>query len=356
MVIGLKRKERRGRLILEIQIGKSVRRFEWTIEPRYWRNPIIAFLIWASLPLILWSAGYYSILSTLVFANVLSIIAVAYSLRVIGTGRLDFGPTFFVAMGGYVAALFSKWYGLSPWETFFLSFLIGMALGALLSPIVVISKGIYYTLITFILPFVLYEITYWRSDIFGAETGIPGVPPLLPIINPVMAELSYFYFSVAIVILYTFIVDKILRSKYGLMMGVLNEDEEIANMYGINTNLIKVIIFIVTSGMISVAGWFLAHYYMSFTGVLYLSPEFLTLTLMAAVLGGKGAVYGAVIGSYFVVGLREFTRMWLGGYSTIVFYASVLMLLLVLPEGLWGLYRKRRYREYVPTIKVRRKT
>ncbi|MGC9106793.1 MAG: branched-chain amino acid ABC transporter permease [Infirmifilum sp.] len=356
MVIRFKRKERRGRLIFEVYVGRSLRRFEWTVEPRYWRNPTIATLIWLLLPLVLWFFGLYSILTTMIFANIIAIITVAYSLRVIGTGRLDFGPTFFVALGGYVAALLSKWYGLNPVETLFAAFALGALVGLLLSPIVVISRGVYYTLITFILPFVLYEITYWRSDIFGAETGIPGVPPLISVANPVQAELIYFYISALIVIIYIFIVDKVLRSKYGLMMGVLNEDEDIANMYGINTNLIKVIVFSLTSGMISVAGWFLAHYYMSFTGVLYLSPEFLTLILTAAVLGGKGAVYGAVIGSYFVAGVREFTRIAIPEYSVIAFLVLVLGLLLTLPEGLWGLYRRRRYREYVPTIKVRRKT
>ncbi|MEM0276912.1 branched-chain amino acid ABC transporter permease [Pyrobaculum sp.] len=356
MVVKILRKERRGRLIFEIQFRGISRRFEWTVEPRYWRNPIIATLLWLLAPVFLWMVGRYSLISTLVFANVVAMISVAYSLRVIGTGRLDFGPTFFVALGGYVAALTSKWYGLGPLETFFIAFLMGIFIGFLLSPIVVISRGIYYTLITFVLPFVLYEIAYWRSDIFGAETGIPGVPPLLPLINPIEAELAYFYLGAVFVLAYVFFVDKVLRSKYGLMMGVLNEDEDIANMYGINTNYIKIIIYSITSGMISLAGWFLAHYYMSFTGVLYLSPEFLTLILLSAVVGGKGAVYGAVVGSYFIIGVRELTRIFLGGYSIVVFYVVALSMIFLLPEGLWGLYRKRRYREYIPSIKVRRKT
>jgi len=349
-------RERRGRLIFDIIIGKSMRRFEWTVEPRYWRNPALTIVMWLLIPLGLWLGGLYSLISTFVFANIVALVAVPYSLRVIGTGRLDFGPNFFVALGGYVAALFSKWYGLNPVETLFIAFLFGAGLGFLLSPIVIISRGIYYTLITFVLPFVLYEITYWRSDIFGAETGIPGVLPLIQVANPVVTELTYFYLSATLALSYVFVVDKILRSKYGLMMGVLNEDEDVANMYGINTNFIKIIVFSVTSGMIAIAGWFLAHYYMAFTGVLYLSPEFLTLILMATVLGGKGAIYGAVVGSYFVVGLREVTRMFLGEFSTIVFLSSVLTLFVILPEGLWGIYRQRRYREYVPTIKVRRKT
>ena len=351
----VKIRERRGRLIFEIRLGKFFRRYEWTVEPRYWRNPIIATSIWLIMPILLYWGSFYSLLSTFVFANIVAMVVIPYSLRVIGTGRLDFGPTFFFALGGYIAAILSRDFGLAPFETFFAAFGIGCIIGLALSPITIISRGIYYTLITFILPFVLYEITYWRSDIFGAETGIPGVKPLVGVTSPTLAELYAFYLSAAIVIVLMFVIDKVLRSKYGLMMGVLNEDEDVADLYGINTKFIKVVTYTLTSGLISIAGWFTAHYYMAFTGTLYLSPEFLTLILLSAILGGKGAVYGALIGSYFVIGVREFARILFVEYSTLVFYVVTLSLLFLLPEGLWGLYRKRRYREYIPTIKVRRK-
>jgi len=350
----VKIRERRGRLIFDIKIGRFMRRFEWTVEPRYWRNPLIFTAVWLLLPVLVFFSGYFSFLSTLVFANIVAMVAVPYVLRIIGTGRLDFGPTFFFAIGGYTAALLSR-SGASVFETFLAALGVGLLVGLALSPITIVSRGVYYTLITFILPFVLYEVAYWRSDIFGAETGIPGVQPLVNIPSPTIAEIYYFYLSAAFVFFLMFLVDKVLRSKYGVMMGVLNEDEDIANMYGINTKFIKIVVYTLTSGFVSIAGWFTAHYYMSFTGTLYLSPEFLTLILLASVLGGKGAVYGALIGSYFVVGVREVFRVYLGELSLIAFYGVSLALLLLLPEGLWGLYRKRRYREYVPTIKVRRK-
>lgn len=366
-------RERRGYLVIEA-FG---RRYEWTVEPRYWRNPLLAVALWLAVPPALLASGLQShfstVVSTLVFANMLAMVTVPYALRVVGTGRLDFGPNFFVALGGYTAALLSSRMGMQPWETLLAVVGLALAVGLLLSPAVVISRGIYFTLITFLLPFILYEVAYWRSDIFGAETGISGVAPLISVQDPYLSLLYYFYASAAVVLLYVFAVDKVFRSKYGLMIGAINEDEDVAQLYGIDVKRLKVAAFVVTSAMMAVAGWFTAHYYVSFAGTNYLSPEYLTLIFLGLVTGGRGAVYGALIGAYFAVCVNELTRqlpeLASGALqallkqelyiprelSTVAFYAVTLSMLFLLPEGLWGLYRRRRYREYIPTIRLRRK-
>ena len=61
-----------------------------------------------------------------------------------------------------------------------------------------------------------------------------------------------------------------------------------------------------------------------------------------------------VISAYFIATLREVTRTQFGELSVVVLFIILLVLLYVLPEGFWGLYRKRRYREYVPSIRIRR--
>jgi len=349
---------RRGRIIIHI-FG---RKYEWTIEPRYWRNPIIGLIIWLSLPALIYLLsveifGYQpiAILSTLIFANLLIMMAVPFNLQTIGTGRLSFGPHFFLAVGGYTAAILSRDYGLSPALTLPAAFGLGAIIALALSPITIISRGVYYVLITLLLPFILGEIAYWRSDIFGAETGIPNVELLFPTTGDVTLDVLIFvYVSLAIGLILLFFVDRTLRSRYALLMGVINEDEEVAKSYGINVAQIKVITFTLTSAAMAVSGWFLAHYQGSFSGPIWLMPPFLIMVLLTATLAGKGAIYGVVISAYFVATLREVTRVTFGELSIVVLFVILLILLYFLREGFWGLYRKRRYREYEPTIRVRR--
>ncbi|MGP3667737.1 MAG: branched-chain amino acid ABC transporter permease [Candidatus Bathyarchaeota archaeon] len=355
----IKFEERRGRIIIHF-LDKW--RFEWVVEPRYWRNPAIATILWVCIPLLIpfipssvIGIGPMSLLSTLILANVIGISALAHSLQTIGTGRVNFGPHFFVVAGGYVAALLNKNYGIDPSTTFLLSFAVTSLIGLTLSPLTVVARGIYFTLITLVLPLILSELTYWRSDIFGAETGIPGVARLVSTGNAIYDVYIYFYISFIIVATILLIIDKLLRSRWGFILGVINEDEDVASSFGLSVGKFKMAIFTVTSGIMGISGWFIAHYYGSFTGTVWLEPWMLIFILLSSVLGGKAAIYGAVMGAYFIVLLREVLRNYLGEAALLALYTILLVLLYLLPEGLWGLYRKKRYREYVPSIRIRRK-
>ncbi|MEM4472273.1 MAG: branched-chain amino acid ABC transporter permease [Archaeoglobaceae archaeon] len=347
---------RRGRVIIHLNRWK----YEWTIEPRYWRNPFIGLIIWLSIPIFvvgisqILPISVLTLLSTLIFANILCIIAIPLTLQIIGTGRVNFGPHFFAAIGGYTSALLSKNLNLSPLATLPASFAVGALIALGLSPITIISRGLYFVLITLLLPFILLELAYWQSEIFGAETGIPGVPILLTTGNILQDTILYFYLSLSIVLIFLFISDRILRSRYGFLMGVINEDEEVAESYGINTAKIKIPTFTLTSGAMAIAGWFIAHYYGSFTGPAWLHPSILILILLTTTLGGKGAIYGVVISAYVIATLREVTRITFGELSIVVLFLILLLFLYILPEGFWGIYRKKRYREYYPSIKIRR--
>ncbi|MEM1902024.1 MAG: branched-chain amino acid ABC transporter permease [Candidatus Nezhaarchaeales archaeon] len=357
----IKIEERRGRIIIHL-LNKS--RFEWTIEPRYWRNPLIVVILWILLPLIM---AYYAplgivgigpttFLSSLILANVIALSAIAHSLQTIGTGRVNFGPQFFLVVGGYVAALLNKNYGLGPEVTFLASFTVTALVGLALSPLTIISRGLYFTLITLVLPLILGELIFWRGDIFGAETGIPGITRLAHTGDPMNDLLICFYLSLAMVLILTMIVDKVLRSRWGLMLGVINEDEDVASSFGIDTKKIKVVTFTFTSGIMGLSGWFIAHYYGAFAGTMWLEPWVLIFILLSSILGGKATIYGAPLGAYFIVVSRDILRSYVGGgYSLLLLYIVLLIALYLLPEGLWGLYRKTRYREYVPTIRIRRK-
>ncbi|MCX8142578.1 MAG: branched-chain amino acid ABC transporter permease [Candidatus Nezhaarchaeota archaeon] len=356
--------ERRGRIILHF-LNKW--RLEWTVEPRYWRNPLIATVLWICIPpLIIFipreivGIGPMTLLSSFIMANIIAISAIAHAFQTIGTGRVSFGPHFFVVVGGYVAALLNKNYGVDPVITLLASFAVAALVGLGLSPLTIISRGIYFTLITLILPLILYEFTYWRSDIFGAETGIPGVTRLVATGNAIVDLYIVFYISLAIVVILLLIIDKILRSRWGLVLGVINEDEDVAASFGIDTRKIKVIVFSITCGIMGISGWLIAHYYGSFAGTMWLEPWMLIFILLSSTLGGKGAIYGTVIGAYFIILLRDLWRVYLSGfhlgeYALLALYTAMLASLYLMPEGLWGVYRKRRYREYVPSIRIRRK-
>jgi branched-chain amino acid transport system permease protein len=328
--------------------------WEWGIEPKYWRNPLIYVGLLIIFPVIAYFAQP-TILPTFVNANLLAAIAIPLFWMTIGTGRINFGPQFYVGVGGYTAALLSIHLGLSPALTFIITALVGLAFGFAMSPLSIISGGLYYSLLTLIFPLVFLEITFIYTDIFKGDVGLFGVAPLVNLGSITMNYLVLAFASMAMMLIYMYIVDKIMRSRYALEMAAINDDEGVANASGVNVNKIKIITFAFPAMMISIVGWFYAHYYGTFAGITYLPLAFMLKILMVMMIGGRVQTYGCVIGGYFIAFLEMILIRIIPDISAVVFPIVLLVCLLTLaPEGLLGLYRKRHYREYMPTLHVRR--
>jgi len=340
---------KRDRLVFRARGNK----WEWGIEPRYWRNPAIYVGLLIVAPVVVYFV-YPSLLATVIEANLLAAIAIPLALMSVGTGRMNFGPQFYIGIGGYIAALLSIHYGLSPGLTLLAAAVGGLVCGILMSPLSILSGGLYYTLLTLLFPLLFLEITFIYTDIFKGDVGLFGVAPLVTGFAFSVNQLIYAFASLAIMLIYLYIIDKTLRSRYAVEMAAINDDEEVANGIGVNVNKIKMVSFAVASMMIAIIGWFYAHYYGTFAGITFLPLAFMLKILMVIMIGGRIQIYGNVIGGYFIAFLELILILTMGDMSPVLFPVILLVLLLTLREGLFGLYRKRHYREYMPTLHVRR--
>lgn len=339
---------RRARLVFHL--GKL--KLEWTIEPRYWRNPLIAVSCLILLPLLfLKDPDYMSLITS---ANILAAIAIPLAWQMTGIGRLNFGPQFFVGIGGFTSALLSIHWGWGPLQTFGVVVVFCLLIGLLLSPLTTIAQGLYFSLITLILPLIFLELTFVYTKTFQGETGLSGIAPLLTFDNIHIEQLLLFYASLGIMLFFLFIVDKTLRSRIGLFAAAINDEENVAEACGLNINFWKILCFTITSVMIGIAGWFIAHHDGTFAGVTYLPLPFMIKILLVVIIGGRGELYGAIVGAYFVTVLERVLTVF-GTVNYIIFPLILLIMLFILPEGLYGLYRKHKYREYYPTMRVRKR-
>lgn len=327
-------------------------KLEWAIEPRYWRNPLIAVAGLALLPLVIMSQPDY--LSLLTTANIYAAVAIPLAWQTAGIGRMNFGPQLFVGVGGFTAALLSIHMGWGPWSTLGVVILLGLGLALILSPLTIIARGLYFSLITLVLPLIFLEFTYVYTNIFQGETGLSGIAPLVQFDKIQTNYVVSCHLSLVMMLAILYAVDKILRSRIGLYAAAINDDEDVAKTCGLNINRWKIICFTITSAMIAVAGWFAAHYYGTFAGVTYLPLPFLVKILLINIIGGRGEVYGSIVGAYFVAFLEQALTI-LGPVHYIAFPFILLVLLFTLREGLYGIYRKHKYREYYPTMRVRKR-
>ena len=340
---------KRDRIVIRL----GTKKWEWVLEPRYWRNT----LLWAAFLFTVPILAYFvspGLINTMISATIYAAIAMPLALMTIGTGRMNFGPQFYIGVGGYTAALLSIAYGWGPLTTLPFAILLSIICALLFSPLVIMARGLYYVLLSLLLPLVFLEVTFIYSDIFKGDTGLFGIVPLLDTGNAKNNFLIIGYLSTVIMFAYLWFINKILKSRYGLLMAAINDDEEVAHSIGININKVKIITFVTAATMVGIIGWFYAHYFSSFSGQTYLPLTFMLKVLLVLMIGGRAQIFGCVVGGYFVAFLEMLMIRFMGPIQPLLFPIILLILLFILPEGLFGLYRKRRYREYLPTIHVRR--
>jgi branched-chain amino acid transport system permease protein len=112
----------------------------------------------------------------------------------------------------------------------------------------------------------------------------------------------------------------------------------------VNITLYKTFAFMLSAGLMSMAGTFYTQY------VLVIDPDAvfpLTLSILVvlmAVMGGAGTFWGPMIGAAVLVPLSEFTRIQFGGtggtVDLMIYGALIVLICMFKPEGLVGLARR----------------
>lgn len=340
---------RRDRIVARWRDKKT----EWVIEPRYWRNPTIGIGVLLLLPVFVHS--YPHILTMITTANIYAAIAIPLALQMLGTGRVNFGPQLYLGIGGYTAALLNLHLGWSPAMTLAATITVCAVISLALSPTTLIAKGLYFSLITLILPLTFLDVTYIWGDLFRGEVGLVGMSPLLTFEKVSWNYIAYYYLSLILMLAYLLVCDRTVRSRIGISMAAVNENENVARMMGVRVDAYKVFFYVAPSILTGIAGWFIVHTFRTFAGVTYLPLDFMTKILIIVIVGGRAFLYGAIPGAYLISILEDSLR-GLGPVNYFVFPAILIALIVFLPrgEGLWGLYRKKRPRDYFPKLHVRR--
>ena len=193
-------------------------------------------------------------------------------------------------------------------------------------------KGVYFIIGTLVLAEILRMIF---------DTVLPRAS-LLPskLLNTYNLTPRY-YLSLIIALIAVATVYWISRSKLGLGLLSIREDEYAAEASGVNTQKYKLIAFVISTFMAGLAGGVYA-YYAAAAQPGYLFAAVWTFDAVIIVfVGGMGTIAGPIIGSIFFVLLRQLLSLYLpGGTHVLVFGILFIIVVLYLPGGLVGLVSK----------------
>jgi branched-chain amino acid transport system permease protein len=125
------------------------------------------------------------------------------------------------------------------------------------------------------------------------------------------------------------------RSKLGLAIRAVAQDEETARCMGVNFTAIVLITFAIGSGLAAFAGIINGLYYneINFGMGLYLG----VIGFAAAIVGGLGSIYGAILGGFLFAALQTIGAAALpfaSAYKDVFAFAVIIMLMAWRPTGL----------------------
>ena len=330
-----KRKERIDRGIKarsgDIFALNSWREMLYLAAPRL--IPIIGFLV---LPLILGIYWQKVLLSVAVFA----LLAISWDILA-QTGMISLGQALFFGMGAYASGTLNHYLGWHPLIAIpVASVLGGLICTAFLIPVLRL-RGIYFSMVTLIIPLMLVRIVE-ATKIFGGTEGLSGIAAL-----PSKWVELYLIMGALMAALFGF--RRMMGSDYGLVLkGISDNDRSVMNA-GINIHWYKTQALFISSCIGAFTGAFMTHVYM-FVGMPVFALDYSILPIAAAVVGGPGTLAGATLGAFILVPLSEILR-GIGGLRIVLYGLFLVVFIVTLPEGIFH-YVQRKYHQFERWVEV----
>ena len=286
---------------------------------------VLILLILATLPL--YSPDYTVVLLSSILLYI--VLTVSWVLFSGPTGYVSLAPAAFVGVGIYSAAIFG---GKLPFPIVILiSGLITIVLAVLVGALTLRLKGIYFAIFTF----GLLELI--RHLVLFLELHLTGTRGRFVISQDAITVYFYMLFILAVLLLVTFLIN---RSRYGLALRSIGQNEEAASHIGVNVTSVKIATFVISAFFMGSAGAVMA------TRWTYIDPDvafkmfFSFMPVMMALFGGMGQLYGPIIGSAVFTYLEEFLITKIPELYMMLFGLIFVIAILYMPDGLLGVIQK----------------
>jgi branched-chain amino acid transport system permease protein len=260
-------------------------------------------------------------------------------------GQVSLGNAVYFGVGAYTSTwLFTNWH-ITPW--------IGMLVGVVLAVIVGLIIGFptfrltghYFVTATIVINEVI-RVIFNNWDFVGGARGlyVPILEESLLNFQFHSSKVPYYYLIAALFIILLLVTWFIESGKLGYYFRAIREDMVAASALGVNPYYYKHVANAINAAFTALAGTFYAQY------VLFLDPASVfsiwisVLVLLVPVLGGRGTLWGPMLGALVLIPLSEITRIYLGGEGRalhLLVYGFLIMVISILePHGLVSLIQK----------------
>ncbi|MFL5796590.1 MAG: ABC transporter permease subunit [Actinomycetota bacterium] len=247
------------------------------------------------------------------------------------TGYVSLGQSAFLGIGAYTVALVNQAVHVSPLILAPLGGIAAALTAVLLGAVIMRTRGHAFVIITIAFLFLMQAL---GLNLRGFTGGSNGITLPLPSWSSDIQQFPFYYAMFVLMALSVLMSWWIRRTKFGTGLVAIREDEDKAAAIGVRTSVYKVLGFAASAVLIGTAGGIYA-YFLTFIDPRGMFDILVSVQIvLACLLGGRGTLWGPVVGAFIVWPLQEVTNFSSQGTHLMVFGLLLMAVVLFLPQGI----------------------
>lgn len=309
------------------------------------RSSRIGVVLIAIALVVLALAPYWGDRQTLrLLAEMFTFIALAslWNLLAGYAGLVSVGQQAFVGLGGYVLFALAMLLDVNPILAIFVAGPIGALVAVPVALLIFRLRGAYFAIGTWVVAEV-FRLLASQVSALGGGSGIslPASVVLAMAPSRQMREFEMYWLALFLTVATLAAIFVLLRSRHGLALTAIRDNELAAQSTGIGVWGIKFAVYVLTGFGTAMVGAFI------FLQKLRISPDtafsvndWTAFVIFITVIGGIGRIEGPIIGTIIFFALRQ-TFAGLGSLYLLMMGAVAIVVMLWAPKGLWGMVVER---------------
>jgi branched-chain amino acid transport system permease protein len=252
------------------------------------------------------------------------------------SGQISFGIAGFFGIGAYAAALSALRGGFSPIPSILFAGLLAGGVAFLLGFVILRLRAVYFSIVTLALAEIFRVILHNGGEFTGGAEGI-----VLPTIIFKGESRSLYWIGLAGVLVAVAASAWFERTKIRFALTAIRNNELAAKSSGIGIFKYLMIAFVTTSFVQGIIGGIQVQGYGYATPESMFDANYTLLPLAMALLGGIHSTVGPMVGALLLGLASEFLKLKIPYGHLVVYGVIIILVILFMPQGLYGLWRTR---------------
>jgi branched-chain amino acid transport system permease protein len=271
--------------------------------------------------------------NVMLLAFLIGVMAVGWNVISGFAGYVSLGQSAFIGIGAYTVGILTLHVpGVSPWWWVPVGGVSAAVIAALLGLAVMRTRGHSFVILTIAFLFIMQLVAVNWGSLTGGSNGI-GLP--LPRYPREWQNTPFYYALLLLLALSVLMTWLIRRTKFGMGLIAIREDEDKAGAVGVSTPIYKLLAFAASAVFVGMAGGVYGYYLTYFDPRGMFDIVFSVQCVLAALLGGRATILGPVIGAGLIETVNEWSNVHVGGQMHLVVFGGLMAAtVLFLPRGI----------------------